>query len=46
MDRTLELLLTAAGWRVIRVNWLQLVEGPGLFVEALRAALAPMRPDR
>ena len=39
-DHRRDLLLTAAGWRVIRVNWHQLVEEPHLFVAALGAALA------
>jgi very-short-patch-repair endonuclease len=39
-DHRRDLLLTAAGRRVIRVNWHQLVEEPSLFIEALRATLA------
>ena len=39
-DHRRDLLLTAAGWRVIRVNWHQLVDDPGLFVDALRATRA------
>lgn len=39
-DHRRDLLLTAAGWRVIRVDWHQLVEEPELFVAALRAILA------
>lgn len=38
-DHRRDLLLTAAGWRVIRVNWHQLIEEPQLFVNALRAIL-------
>jgi hypothetical protein len=38
-DHRRDLLLVAAGWRVIRVNWHQLVEEPELFLRALRAAL-------
>ncbi len=38
-DHRRDLLLTAAGWRVIRVNWHQLVDDPGLFVDALRATM-------
>ncbi len=40
-DHRRDLLLTAAGWRVIRVNWHQLVDDPALFVDALRATMAP-----
>ena len=39
-DHRRDLLLTAAGWRVIRVNWHQLLEEPNLFVDAVRATLA------
>lgn len=39
-DHRRDLLLTAAGWRVIRVNWHQLVEEPALFIAALQAILA------
>jgi hypothetical protein len=38
-DHRRDLLLTAAGWRVLRVNWHQLVEDPGLFVAAIRTIL-------
>lgn len=38
-DHRRDLLLAAAGWRIIRVNWHQLVEEPELFVSAIRAAL-------
>jgi len=38
-DHRRDLLLTAAGWRVIRVNWHQLVEEPRLFAAAVRTVL-------
>lgn len=38
-DHRRDLLLAAAGWRVIRVNWHQLMQEPELFVSALRATL-------
>ena len=40
-DHRRDLLLTAGGWRVIRVNWHQLVDDPALFVDALTATMAP-----
>ncbi len=38
-DHRRDLLLAAAGWRVVRVNWHQLVEEPQLFAAAVRAML-------
>jgi very-short-patch-repair endonuclease len=38
-DHRRDLLLAAAGWRVIRVNWHQLMDEPELFVRALRTML-------
>lgn len=38
-DHRRDLLLTAAGWRIIRVNWHQLLEEPELFVGAIRMTL-------
>jgi hypothetical protein len=38
-DHRRDLLLAAAGWDVIRVNWHQLIREPELFVSALRAKL-------
>jgi very-short-patch-repair endonuclease len=38
-DRRRDLLLAAAGWRIMRVNWRQLVQEPELFIAALRATL-------
>jgi very-short-patch-repair endonuclease len=39
-DHRRDLLLNAAGWRIIRVNWHQLIAEPELFVAAVRAFLA------
>lgn len=45
-DRWRDLELTAAGFRVIRVTWQQLVQDPERFVAALSRALgAPSRPE-
>ena len=41
-DHRRDLLLTAAGWRIVRVNWHQLIEEPELFVRAMRAFLRPV----
>jgi Protein of unknown function (DUF559) len=38
-DHRRDLLLNAAGWTVIRVNWHQLIEEPELFVAAVRTNL-------
>jgi len=38
-DHRRDLLLAAAGWRIIRVNWHQLVQEPELFVAAVKAFL-------
>jgi hypothetical protein len=38
-DHRRDLLLIAAGWRIIRVNWHQLVQEPELFTTAVQAAL-------
>lgn len=38
-DHRRDLLLAAAGWRVIRVNWHQLIAEPELFLTAVRAFL-------
>ncbi|MGH9263536.1 MAG: DUF559 domain-containing protein, partial [Acidimicrobiales bacterium] len=38
-DHRRDLLLAAAGWRVIRVNWHQLLDEPELFVSAILTAL-------
>ncbi|MDQ6728692.1 MAG: DUF559 domain-containing protein [Actinomycetota bacterium] len=38
-DHRRDLLLITAGWRVVRVNWHQLVEDPGLFTAAIRSVL-------
>lgn len=38
-DHRRDLLLAAAGWRVIRVNWHQLIREPELFIAALTALL-------
>ena len=38
-DHRRDLLLIAAGWRIIRVNWHQLVQEPELFISAVRRAL-------
>ena len=38
-DHRRDLLLAAAGWRIIRVNWHQLIKEPELFVAAVRASL-------
>lgn len=38
-DHRRDLLLTAAGWRIVRVNWHQLLAEPDLVVSAIRAAL-------
>jgi very-short-patch-repair endonuclease len=38
-DHRRDLLLLAAGWNLVRVNWHQLVEEPELFVRAVRAKL-------
>ena len=36
-DHRRDLLLTAAGWRIIRVNWHQLIKEPELFISAVKA---------
>jgi hypothetical protein len=38
-DHRRDLLLAAAGWRVVRVNWHQLIKEPELFIAALTALL-------
>jgi very-short-patch-repair endonuclease len=38
-DHRRDLLLAAAGWTIVRVNWHQLVEEPELFIAAVRAHL-------
>jgi len=38
-DRRRDLLLAAAGWTIVRVNWHQLVQEPELFIAAVRAHL-------
>jgi len=38
-DHRRDLLLTAAGWRIIRVNWHQLIKEPELLVAAVMAFL-------
>jgi very-short-patch-repair endonuclease len=38
-DHRRDLLLAAAGWTIVRVNWHQLVQEPELFVAAVRAHL-------
>lgn len=38
-DHRRDLLLTAAGWRIIRVNWHQLIAEPELLVAAVKAFL-------
>jgi very-short-patch-repair endonuclease len=41
-DHRRDLLLTAAGWRILRVNWHQLIGEPDLFVGAVRTLLRPV----
>lgn len=38
-DHRRDLLLAAAGWRIIRVNWHQLISEPQLFIAAVKALL-------
>lgn len=38
-DHRRDLLLAAAGWRIIRVNWHQLIDEPELFISAVRSFL-------
>lgn len=38
-DHRRDLLLTAAGFRIVRVNWHQLIQEPELFLAAVRALL-------
>jgi very-short-patch-repair endonuclease len=38
-DHRRDLLLAAAGWRVVRVNWHQLIKEPELFIAAVTALL-------
>ncbi|GGF39773.1 hypothetical protein GCM10011519_11790 [Marmoricola endophyticus] len=39
-DRRRQTMLTARGWRVLRVTWAQLVDEPRWFVRELRQALS------
>ena len=41
-DHRRDLLLRAAGWQVIRVNWHQLIEEPELVVRAIKVGLKPV----
>jgi very-short-patch-repair endonuclease len=38
-DHRRDLLLAAAGWTIVRVNWHQLIAEPELFIAAVRAFL-------
>ena len=40
-DRERDRLLLAAGWRVIRITWRQLIREPARLVRDLRAVLGP-----
>ena len=41
-DHRRDLLLTAAGWRIVRVNWHQLIKEPELLIAAVKALLRPI----